>query len=135
MNDWAKYLIGIAAGYGAAILYKNYQAEQASLALAQRSPAQRLSQTMFQAGQDVGLIPASQVQGMGSYMPMPGQGFYGNSGMRQSAPGNPHAPVVIPRRQAPKAPPPPPPPPMESDGEVNEFVDYSDDNTMGGQRF
>lgn len=140
MNDWAKYLIGIGAGYAAALIYKNYQAEQAleaaRLARSRQSTAGKITELAVQGARDVGLVPASNMQGLHGHMPMSqAGGFYGQGGMRQSAPGNPHAPVVVPRRQAPQAPPPPPPPPPAEGEAHEEFENYSDDNMMGGQRF
>ena len=84
------------------------------------------------------LIPAGTVNGMGGmsgHIPM--QAFYGQGGMRQSAPGNPHAPVVIPSRPRAVAPPPPGPAPQSapSGGGAAEYENYSDDNVMGGQAF
>jgi hypothetical protein len=159
MNDIAKYLLAGAAGYAAAVAYQNYRAEQAQAALAQRGTAGRLTDLAMQAGRETGLV-----NGMAGHMAMPhpppagpnsfhGQAmrqavlpphasnaFYGQSGMRQSGSGNPHAPVVVPSRPRAVPPPPPPPPPSAPNGNSNgtgaaEFESYGGDSMMGGQRF
>jgi hypothetical protein len=154
MKDWAKYLMVGAAGLAAGIIYKNYQAEQAHQAALdtrrRRGTTGRITDLALQAGREVGLVPANNMNGMSGHMPMPqrahgqryapqssptGPGFYGNSGMRQSGAGNPHAPVQVPARPRTVIPPPPAASPADnSDGEGSDYEQYGGD-MMGGQRF
>ena len=143
MNDIAKLIAAAAGGAFVMHAYKAYQADQAAAAqqaaLARRAPAQRVADAATGLIHD--LVPQRQMQGMNGHMPMPpmgavgGNGFYAQ-GMRQSAPGNPHAPVMVPSRHAGRssAPPPPPIEPADEQGE-NGYEDYSADNVMGGQAF
>jgi hypothetical protein len=155
MNDIAKFLAAAAGGAVAMHLYRNYQAEQQhaaqQAAYARRGPVQRIADTATGVIQD--LVPASQMQGMNGHMAMPPQrahgqryapqgpaaGFYAQGGMRQSAPGNPHAPVIVPGRrvaaQRSAAPPPPPPPPSAAEANESGYESYGDGNVMGGQSF
>lgn len=151
MNDIAKLLAAAAGGAVAMHLYRTYQTDQHAAAqraaLARRTPVQRIADTATGVIKD--LVPANQMQGMAGHMPMPqrahGQryapqnspaaGFYSQGGMRQSAPGNPHAPVMVPGRptaRASAAPPPPAPAPEATEG---GYENYGDGNVMGGQSF
>lgn len=141
MNDLAKLFAAAAGGAVAMHLFRNYQDEREiaaqRAAFAARNPVQRLADTATGVIRD--LVPASQMQGMHGmhgHMPMPAppQGFYAQ-GVRQSNPGNPHAPVMIPGRATGRMSAAPPPPPPAPDAAETGYEDYGGDNVMGGQSF
>lgn len=138
MNDIAKFIAAAAGGAVVMHLYRNYQAEQQAAAqraaFARRTPVQRLADTATGVIQD--LVPANQMQGMAGHMPMPAAGgFYAQGGMRQSAPGNPHAPVMIPGRPTGRMSAAPPPPEPAAEASETGYENYGEGNVMGGQSF